>query len=421
MLVPLAFGQEEVVPSLLDSLPLLAHPVSRWDAFSLKGYGSMNYYNFDWQTDPLKRNAVDLERFILQPGYQWNKRTRLNAEIEFEHGGTGVELEFDRFEEFGEFEFDIAKSGEVLLEQMNIEFSTRNKALNFRLGRQKVPFALMYNRDEPTDYLTATVSESEATILPTNWTDNGVGIYGALGKKGFWKYNLAFLNGLDGSAFNSANWVKRGNQTRFEMANANSWAIAARLDYAWGEEKLAGVAFYTGNTTGNRPKPDLTTSTPVVMAEAHVFFEQEPFYVAALAMYGTLGNSEALSNANRNLSNNLNVKRTPVGAAAAMAYAEFGLEIFHLSMLMGGPHSDSECWVYGRYDYYDTMAKTQGLIYNNPRWERNSWTIGAKYEFLKEVQFKVQYTDRTVGAPAPSSPNAGTRERDFVLGFCFEF
>ncbi|MEO6039195.1 MAG: autotransporter outer membrane beta-barrel domain-containing protein, partial [Saprospiraceae bacterium] len=387
----------------------------------LQGYGAMNYYYFDWQTDPLKRSAVDLERFILQPGYRWNAHTKLNAEIEFEHGGTGVELEFDRFEEFGEFEFDVAKGGEVLLEQMNIEFSTRHKALNFRLGRQKVPFALMFSRDEPTDYLTATVSESEITILPTNWTDNGIGIYGAWGKKGYWKYHFSLLNGLDGSAFNSANWIKRGNQKRFEMANADSWALAVRLDYEWGNEKLAGVSFYGGNTTGNRPKPDLTAATPVLMGEAHVLFEQEPFYVAALAMYGTLGNSEALSNANRNLSNNLNVKRTPVGAAAIASYLELGLEIFHTTLLWGGKHPDAECWLYGRYDYYDSMAKTEGLIFNNPRWERHSWTVGAKYELLKQVQFKLQYTDRTVGAPAASSPNAGTHEHDAVAGFCFEF
>ncbi|MEO6759810.1 MAG: hypothetical protein ABIO24_10185, partial [Saprospiraceae bacterium] len=187
----LAFSLGEIFGQIspADSLTAAARPVSRWDAFSLQGYGSMNYYHFDWQTDPLKRDAVDLERFILQPGYRWNAHTRLNAEIEFEHGGTGVDLEFDRFEEFGEFEFDVSQGGEVLLEQMNIEFNTRNKAFNFLIGRQKVPFALMYSRDEPTDYLTATVSESENTILPTNWTDNGLGMYGSLGKKGYWKYH----------------------------------------------------------------------------------------------------------------------------------------------------------------------------------------------------------------------------------------
>lgn len=95
--------------------------------FSLSGYGAMNYYNFHWQTDSVKRNAIDNERFILDLGYRWTDKIKLNTEIEFEHGGTGVEVEFDRFEEFGEFEFDVSKGGEVLIEQMNLEFALGNR------------------------------------------------------------------------------------------------------------------------------------------------------------------------------------------------------------------------------------------------------------------------------------------------------
>ena len=42
---------------------------------------------------------------------------RLEAELEFEHGGTGITMEFDKLEEFGEFEMEVEKGGEVIVEK----------------------------------------------------------------------------------------------------------------------------------------------------------------------------------------------------------------------------------------------------------------------------------------------------------------
>lgn len=58
--------------------------------FRLKGYGSLNYYNYDWETAPSRRDAIDAERFVIYPGYVYNDKFQIKAEIEFEHGGTGI-------------------------------------------------------------------------------------------------------------------------------------------------------------------------------------------------------------------------------------------------------------------------------------------------------------------------------------------
>jgi len=137
--------------------------------------------------------------------------------------------------------------------------------------------------------------------------------------------------------------------------------------------------------------------------------------------YGALGNSEALTNQNRNLSNNLNVKRTPVAAAAIGGFAEIGFPVLKGDPLSTVPKERMGLTVYGRADYYDTMYKTQGEVFNNPRWERMAFSIGAVFKVIDEVQFKTQYILRTVGAPAPTSVDGGTQENTFVLGFAFEF
>ena len=417
--IAFANAQTNATPHIAhDTLPYFKM-MQRLSKFSFAGHGAMNYYNFAWQTDTAKRDAIDNERFILEFKYAWNDKVKLNTEIEFEHGGTGVDLEFDRFEEFGEFEFDVTKGGEVLVEQMNLEFQVLER-LKIQVGRVKVPFALMFNRDEPNDYLTNVNSEMETQILPENWTENGFLVSGKLFKNNKLHYYIAAVNGLDGSAFNSANWIKRGNQRRFEMATAENFAAVARLDYYPNPNFVVGASFYTGNTTNNRPKPDLKVSTPIYLSEIHANYTINPFRASGMLFYGSLANSEALSTQNRNLSNNLNVKRTPVGSATLGAFAELGVVLCGDKGLF--THwKTKQFLVYGRYDYYDTMYATEGLIFNNPRWARQSATVGCVYSIIPQVQLKAQYTMRKVGAPAPTSVNGGVMENTFVTGFCFEF
>ena len=408
----LATENQDTIPVNVSNNPLRKLVVG--------GYGAMNYYDFNWQTDSSKRDAIDQEFFVAELKYHWTDRIRLNVEIEFEHGGTGAALEFDRFEEFGEFEYEISKGGEVIVEEMNLEFDVLKKC-TLQVGRVKVPFGTSFNRNEPTDYPTATFSEMETVILPHNWTDNGISLSGPIGQKRNWRYYIALVNGLDCSAFNSANWIMRGHQKRFELVNAENFAFAGRLDFSPNEKMKLGFSLYGGNTKDNRPKPDLQVDTPLGIGVIH--YQQQTSWVNINAMffYGVLGNSEALTNQNRNLSNNLNVKRTPVAEAAIGGFAELEFPIIKKDPNALADSHRVQLSAYGRADYYDTMYKTQGEVFNNPRWERISFSFGGVLKIIDEVQFKTQYIIRTVGAPAPSSIDGGTQENTFILGFAFEF
>lgn len=412
----IAYAKAQTTDSLLiDIVPAISADQSRiskiLSKFDVAVYGVINYHNYKWETLPKKRNDIDFERAVLNTCYKINTHYKLNAELEFEHGGTGVTLEFDPLEEFGEFEYEVEKGGEVYLEQFNIEYKL-SKYINLSGGKIKVPFGIINFRDEPTEYSTNNLNEAEAAIVPTSWTEYGVSAFGNIYN---WHYNISVVNALDGSAFNSANFIKRGNQKRFETVNANDFAIAGRLDYKFGEEKFIGISGYYGNTKNNRPKPDLDVDAYAGIYDFHCVMEVEPVEFSFSFIYGTLQNADKVSYANRNLSNNLNVKRTPVGSSALGYSFDVGLEVYDLMPMLGMPHPNGELVIFGRYDFYDTMHTVTGDVYDNPRWERKTTTFGINYQPISQIVFKAQYAMRKISIQEKNNENTFSLGAGFYI------
>ena len=379
---------------------------SFFDSFGLEGYGTINYFNFDWDTNPDKRNSVDLERFVLYPEYEFNDKLKFRGEIEFEHGGTGVTKEFDVFEEFGEFETEVEAGGEVLVEQLYVAYKI-NDALNFKLGAFKLPIGIQAIHDEPNEYFTTIRSPAEADIIPTNWYEMGVQVHGAVGAI---DYTFSIVNGLDATGFSSANWIQRGNQGRFEMNNAENFAYTLRVDYNISDQIEIGTSGYIGNTADNRPKPDFNTNAYVALTEGHFIFNNGPLKANLFGLFGNLQNSDLVSAANRNLSNNLNVKRTPVAKQAVSWYGEIGYDISTVTKI------NVPLFVFGRYEFYDSMFDVvEGAVSDNARWERNAVTAGLNLFLHEKVVLKSQFTHRWLGF---SNDNV---ENTFSTGLGFQF
>ena len=399
---------------------LSAGAVAQSNPFSVSGYGVINYSHFDWELDPGRRAAIDLERFVISSKYRINNTIRLESELEFEHGGTGSTMEFDKFEEFGEFETEIEKGGEVIVEKLAAVFSFQ-PSLNFRVGHIIVPVGLVSKRHRPQHYFTTTRPEAEAHLIPTIWHETGVEIFGILGAL---KYQAQIINGLDSTGFSSRHWIVRGHQLRFETVNAEAPAFVGRLDYVFHENATVGISAYYGDTAANRPKPDVDFDAHVGIVSLHGFYEMNAVKVRGLFLWGTLENADQLSKVNRTLSNNLNVKRTPIGSSAVGWYIEAGYNILSFFRqpnnstehrnLKDNP-SDKVLDVFARYDFYDTMASVEGIIFDNPRWERNTWTLGINYHVHPQIVFKSHYSLRRL---ATKDKN---RENTFSLGFGFQY
>lgn len=401
-----------LIACLIASSSLQAQAVRDTNHLDFKIYGVINYYNFDWDTDPQKRDAFDTERLNAYVYYDITPKIKFKAELEWEHGGTGATLELDKFEEFGEFESEIEAGGEAKIDQVNIRF-IHSDWLQFRVGRVKVYTGIASKLDLPTQYFTGYRSQMENVLLPQGWYENGIEILGDFGKRKQWSYKLYFVNGLNSEEFSSANWIKRGHQKKFEMVNAENMAYVARLDYNLPNKGFIGGSAYYGNSNKNRSKPKLdNVDGYVTILDAHAVVNMDQFILRAMYLYGNLQNSDQISDANNNLPNPLHAKRTPVAKNALGYYVSLGYDF----MPFIKTKSKDRFILFARYDYYDSIYKTKEGYFNNPRWERKETTIGLNYIFDSKVALKAHYAINKLGIPTED-----IRENTFLMGVGFNF
>ncbi len=376
----------------------------------ISGYGITNYYQRDWETDEFAKDSVDVERFILEVEYRFDENWFAKAELEYEHGGSGATLELDSQEEFGEFEQEIEAGGEVLVEELYVGWNY-SPWLNAKFGHFVLPMGRTNKWHKPADYFTVARSEADASMIPLLWHETGVSIYGSwsLGDWGTVAWEGQVINGLDSTGFSSRNWVAPGHQKRFEQARAEELAMLARVDYFLGDDLQLGAAWYGGDTN-NRPKNDFDYDAFVDIVGFDGQWTPGDFILRGQYLWGRLQNSHLVTEANRSLSNNLGVKRTAVGSEAQSWYLEAGYDLFGLF----GP-TDQKLVLFGRYDDYDSMYRTEGLVFDNPRWHRQSWTLGMNYTPIRNITFKAEYNQREVDL------DSNNKEDTFALGVGFVY
>lgn len=379
------------------------------------GYGELGAALHDHAADRSReggaqrdlRLELDATRFVAVLQGRTPSGWELEAEVEIEHGGTGVarELEYD---EFGEVEVELEKGGEVQLEELYLEKTFAGR-YQLKLGRFYVAFGHLSSRFRPTDYLAATRSEVETTVVPGQWDELGASFTAFLGRP---RLTVQLVNGLDSSGFSSDAWIASGHQGAFELTRASDPAVVARLDVAVAAGVEVGAAGYAGGTSRNRPKADLVRDcpagdpdevapcgyvwAPVVLTEVHGALHRGPVRGSALAVWGRLGNADAITERNRRLSTELGVARTPVAEQAYGLSLEAGVDV-------GGPlglRRGHDLAPFVRLEHYDTMFRTSTGVFDNPRYARTVVTGGAALTLDEHLTFKLDVAHRRFGDDA---------------------
>jgi len=398
--------------------------------FSIGGYGevaySRNYYSDsefryshadEHKNDP-SHGRFDIPHAVIYMSYDFGKGWTFGTEIEFEHGGTGSaeELEAD---EFGEWEQETEKGGEVELEQFWIQKSFAKWA-NVKAGHIVVPVGLTNAHHEPLQFFTVYRPEGENTIMPCTWHQTGVSFWGR--HKDF-RYELQLLAGLNSDQFSRSYWIKNGAKSPTEYEVANKFGVAARVDNYSVPGLRIGLSGYYGHSIGNSSPREASGTTAdykgvVAIGSIDLTLNRFNWIVRAQADYGYLGDATQLSS----IYNRTN-KKSPFHHSSSMnnvsshAYAvgiEAGYDVF--SQIKTLREKKHRLFLFGRYEQYNPYASQMGA--NSYQYtDVKRMALGLNYYPIKQVGIKAEYSHRFLKSQYNDEPslNLGVVYEGFFL------
>lgn len=175
------------------------------------------YFDLEFRDDQANdRTTFDQHRLILQVGSTIVPNAiSFRSEIEFEGGGADASF---------------LSGNEILVEFGELHFNF-DRAFNLKFGALLVPFGRFnYLHDSPIRDLTDRPLVNRR-IIPTTWTDAGVGAYGAFDVGDFLTvdYNVILSNGLDDDFSSTLGSGFRGNRNSFRADNNDNKMLIGRL------------------------------------------------------------------------------------------------------------------------------------------------------------------------------------------------
>ncbi|MDX8341368.1 hypothetical protein SLH46_19370 [Draconibacterium sp. IB214405] len=367
------------------------------------GYGEVVYRHFDYTddfnrytypenfTERVSRGQTDIPHLVFNVTYDFGKGWKVSSEIEFEHGGVGSEMEIEA-EEFGEYETEVEKGGEVILEQFWIEKSFSSR-FNIRAGHIIVPVGSTNYGHLPTEYFTVMRPEGESTIIPQTWHENGISIHGRLR---MWDYDFQLVNGLDVDAFGSSNWVNGGSISPYEYKLATSMAGAFRINNYSVNGLRIGLSGYAGNSAGNSLKADRYDGLKgtVLIGSADAEYRSQNLIARSAVIYGNLSESAEISKINKSLPSAAPSPHTDVAKNAASFMVEAGYNV--LSFF---PQAEGQLYTFLHYTYYNSMQNTVSTMLADARYKRQLYTLGLNYYPIPQIALKAEYSMRVFDKP----------------------
>ena len=355
----------------------------------LWGYGEI-YYTHPTR-DPAKAQA-DLARAVFGIGYAFDGRTEFNSEFEVEHAVASSS-------DVGEFE----------VEQFYVDRQL-NDAATVRAGLFLMPFGLLNEHHEPTNFYGVQRNFVETLVIPSTWREGGVNIHGDTASGLSW--NAGLTTGFDLSKWDYApefpqystalDLENRGSaplqSTHQELALANAHDLSQYI--ALGYYGVPGLSLGAAISSGKAvkvpapPNAPLLGSQRVTLWEAHARWTPAKFDLSALYAHGSISNLSAANAANPGSPNPI-----PSEFYGYFTQAAYGL----------WEHGDYRLAPFVRWERYDMgsrYAGTSGPVVpaglvplsatpgDYGYWPRNQdrvWTVGANFYTTPHVVFKVDY------------------------------
>jgi hypothetical protein len=370
-------------PGAMSSLATFAQNVKLW------GYGELYY------TDPVhdrKRAQADLARAVFGIGYSFDSRTEFNSEYEVEHAVASS-----------------SDPGEFEVEQFYVDRQL-NDAVTVRGGLFLMPFGLLNEHHEPTNFYGVQRNFVETLIIPTTWREGGFNFHGDT-HSGF-GWNAGITTGFNLSKWNFApefpqyttaleledNNISPLQTTHQEMALANAHDLSqyVALSYFGVPGLTVGGAISTGKAVSVPAPPNapIAGSQRVTLWEGHVRWTPDRFDLSALYAHGSISNLASTNAANPGSPN-------PIPSSFYGYFFQGAYDVWQ--------HGDYRVSPFARWEVYNMGASYEGTpgpviplgsiplssapgdygVW--PRKEDRVWTIGANLYATPHVVLKLDY------------------------------
>jgi hypothetical protein len=237
----------------------------------LSSYGEVNFNRPRRATEA----RADLRRFVLGLAHRFDERTRLAAEVEFEHAVSSAD-----------------DPGEVEIEQAYVERQLTD-AWSARAGLFLIPMGLLNESHEPTAYSGVERNFVETAIIPTTWREGGLQVVGTVGP------GLTLQAGLT-TGFDLGKWdptSAEGQESplgavhqELAQARARDWGGHLALGWRGVPGLLVGAAAFAGNGTQSGGPRAL-----VALWDAHARWTRGRLDLSALYARGTISHTARLN------------------------------------------------------------------------------------------------------------------------------
>ncbi|HEY7214144.1 MAG TPA: hypothetical protein VIC28_05900 [Thermoanaerobaculia bacterium] len=315
----------------------------------------------------------DLRRAVIYVGYKFNDRILFNSEVEFEHAGEEVEVEF-----------------------AYLDFLWRPQ-LNFRAGLLLMPVGFLNELHEPTVFLGANRPDLEQRILPTTWEEGGFGLFGAAGP---FTYRTYIVNGLDAEGFTDDGL--RGGRQGGSEAKAEDLAWVGRLDYTGLPGLLAGGSVYTGKSgQGLETASGRQLGVRTTIAEGHLEWRWRGLEFRTLGVRAELDDVAELNEV--------------LGLAGDESIGE-KLKGFYLQLgydLLAGRAAGKALIPFARWESFNTQDAVPAGFSVNPDTDFEILTLGVSYKPIEQLVLKVDYQN------VDNEAGTGADRFNVLLGYVF--
>jgi hypothetical protein len=349
---------------------------------SLWGYGEIYY------THPIHESTLtefDLARAVFGIGYQFDERTVFNSEFEVEHAVASA-----------------ADAGEFEVEQFYVDHQLADWAI-LKAGLFLMPFGLLNEHHEPTNYYGVQRNFVETLIIPSTWREGGLGLHGTTPGGLSWDLGLTTGLNMNGWTNNPQNPQYRtalqledngvapmqATHQELQLANAANLSEYLSLNYSGVPGLLVGGAA----STGLAAVPSVPVGLPhqrATLWEGHARWTPGAADLSAVYARGTFSNTAPYNLANAGVSNPLPAEF--LGYYLQGVYTVWRRGQSRLSPFVRWEHYDMGASYDGIPPGFTTVPA--GLAADGKPWPLPNdrvWTFGANFYINPHLVFKADY------------------------------